>query len=118
MEYRTTKERCQQIIDNHGNVCSGCGGKLTAIETVDNSDNPTHWSGCEKCQQFDNGTKENVYKIAVKMVDERNFTAYNFDPKPSELTDKDQFDYWRKSQIRGTSSIVSDILNFNKEIVL
>ena len=76
MDYITTKEQCQKRIDEMRNVCTCCGGGLVPLETVDNSNRPTYWIGCEKCQKFDNGTKEKIFKIAVKMVDERRFRAY------------------------------------------
>lgn len=115
MGYKTTKRQCQQQINKWQNVCTQCGGVLTPIKTVDNSGDPTYWAGCESCQKFDNGTKEHIYKIASRMVDERHFTAYNYEQQPNKEEKPEQFDYWRKGQIGGTVSIVSDILRFEKE---
>jgi len=116
MEHQITKKQCQQKIDKWQNVCTSCGGELVPIKTVDNANNPTHWVGCESCQKFDIGTKERLYKIAVKMVDERNFTAYNYEQQPNKNKDPEQFDYWRKGQISGTVRVVSDILRFENEM--
>ncbi len=115
IEYKTTEKHCQKEIDKWQNVCSRCGGKLIPIQTVDNGNNPTYWSGCDSCQIFDNGTKEGTYRIAVKMVDERNFRAYNFEQMPDKVKHPDEFHYWRKSQISGTVWVVSDILRIEKE---
>jgi len=116
MIYITTKDQCQQQINKMQNVCTCCGGVLVPLETVDNSGRPTHWIGCESCQKFDLGTKEGIYQIAVKMVDERHFRAYNYEQKPCKDKEPEQFDYWRKSQISGTVYIVTDILRFEKEM--
>ena len=116
MKYKTTKKQCQKQIDKWQNVCTHCGGELMPLKTVDNSGDPTYWIGCESCQRFDNGTKERIYKIAVRMVDERHFTSYNYEQQPDKEKEPDQFDYWRKGQIGGTVNIVSDILRFEKEL--
>lgn len=114
--YQTTKEQCQSQIDGQMPiVCSCCGGKLEPIETVDNLDNPTFWRGCFGCSKFDSGTKPEIYKIAVAMVDERHFRAYSFDDRPDEKEDEIMFDYWRKSQIGGTVRVVEDILRLQKQ---
>ncbi len=96
-------------------VCTNCGGQLIPIETVDNANHPTHWPGCISCQIFNYGTKEKIYKIAVRMVDERQFTAWNYEQQPDKEKEPERFDYWRKGQIGGTVNIVSDILRIEKE---
>lgn len=116
MKYQITKKQCQQQIDEWQKVCTHCGGELVALKTVDNANNPTYWVGCESCQRFDNGTKERIYKIAVRMVDERHFTAYNYEQQPDKEKEPERFDYWRKGQIGGTVRVVSDILRFEKEL--
>jgi hypothetical protein len=112
--YKITKENCQNQIDNNGNVCCGCGGKLKPIETVDNSGAPTYWAGCLYCSVFDNGCKEKVFKIAEKMVQERNYRPYRHDQMPDHEKDSGKYKYWLQSQIRGTVGIVIDILNLNQ----
>jgi len=65
MDYKITKEQCLTTIKG---VCSGCGGTLEPIETVDNFDNPTFWAGCDSCQKFDTGTNPIYFEIARNMV--------------------------------------------------
>jgi len=111
-EYITNKEQCQSTIDKRMPiVCSSCGGKLEPIKTVDNANNPTYWIGCMSCMKFDNGVSPRVYETAKYMVTERHFMAYR-EPMP-EKEDTERYNYWLKSQIGGTCSIVYDILNFN-----
>jgi len=111
-QYQTTKEECQKRIDNKdGNLCTRCGNKLHPIETVDNSDNPTFWSGCSDCGFFDGGTTKEIYQISERMVNERNFRAYSY----MQREDYDS-DYWVKSQISGTFLVVRDILRLKEEI--
>ncbi len=116
MEYMITKEQSQKKIDKRQNVCTNCGGELTPFETVDNADQPTHWAGCKSCLIYTNGIKEHIYKIAARMVDDRNFTTYHFEQRPDKEKEPEKFDRWRKSQIGGTVYIVSDILQLEKEV--
>ena len=110
--YQITKEQCQANIDKRMPiVCTCCGGKIEPIATVDNSGNPTYWQGCEECAIFNGGTSPKIYATAVKMVDERHFVAYSFDSMPDKSKDPSGFDYWRKSQIRGAVSVITDILS-------
>ena len=110
--YRTTKETCQSLIDKSPIVCCSCGGPLSPIETVDNANNPTFWRGCTKCQKFDKGTTIKIYNTACKMVDERNYKAYDkYDAVPNKETHPEDFEYWRNDQIGGTIFVIEDILN-------
>jgi len=112
--YITTKKQCQHQIDEWKNVCTNCGGELIPLETVDNARQPTYWIGCESCQIFNNGTKERIYKIASRMVDEKHFRAYNHEDVPDKEKEPDRFDYWRKGQISGAVWVVLDVLRFDK----
>lgn len=114
MKYQTTMAQCQQQIDKFGCVCKQCGNTLEPIETTDNSFNPTYWSGCLECERFDNGVQPYVQKIAERMVDERNFHVYSFEDEPLK-EDTDEHEYWRKGQIGGASSVVSDIIRMYQE---
>ena len=114
--YKITKESCQNTIDKYGNVCRGCGGKLEPFETVDNANDPTYWAACLKCYVYDNGCKERVCKIAEKMVQEKSYRHYR-EQMPNHETDPEKYKYWLQSQIRGTTNIVFDSLQFNKELL-
>lgn len=109
-KYSITKKQSQEQIDKYKNVCRSCGGKLTPLETVDNSGNPTFWCGCESCQVFDNGVKIEIFKVAKEMVTKRNYRHYHHDPEPDKETDPDMFNYWRRTQIRGTCDVVHDVI--------
>ncbi len=112
MKYITTKAQCQQQIDKYKNVCSSCGGKLIPLKTVDNSHAPTYWCGCKKCMVFDNGVQPKIYKIAKKMVIEKHFRPYSHSDEPIKATEPKQYEHWLKSQIRGASRIVHNIIAF------
>ncbi len=114
-EYQTTKEQCQKTIDkNNRTICSGCGEKIEPIETVDNSRQPTYWSGCNKCNVFDNGTNRKNYGIAKKMVIEFNYRAYSYEEEPNKEDSLERYNYWLSGQIRGTVRIVEKILRLNQ----
>lgn len=96
-----SKEECQNLI-NPEYVCTGCGGKIEPIETVDNLNNPTYWTGCKKCQRFDVGTSKIIFAIARQMVSTHNLIRYPH---------KDRSDIdWLESQTRGAVSIVSEVI--------
>jgi hypothetical protein len=114
-QYKITKERCQQVIDEHPVVCSCCGGPLQPLETVDNSGDPTYWSGCNFCQRFDWGVSVLVFQIANKMVREGNFAAYSHDYFPHNGT-PEQKECWYRSQTGGACSTVRRILKLKQEI--
>lgn len=65
IQYIQTKKQCLTKIGN--NVCTLCGKKLSALRTVDNSDQPTFWSGCIKCHRFNNGAPKKIYDIAFEI---------------------------------------------------
>lgn len=65
--YRITKEHCEKLIGE--SVCEGCGSKITAIETVDNSGNPTHWAGCAACMRFTAGVTPDVFGAVSKATE-------------------------------------------------
>lgn len=113
--YRTTKEQCQSMISG---VCSRCGGELKPIETVDNSGNPTYWSGCESCSVFDWGIDPEVFEIATRMVRKHHFICYpHIDAPGSKPHHSDGYeDYYWKSQIGGTSTLVAQILRVQRDL--
>ncbi|HEX5994089.1 MAG TPA: hypothetical protein VFY84_02990 [Jiangellales bacterium] len=71
--YQVTREECEARISG---VCPGCGGPVTAIETVDNADNPTHWSGCEHCCVFTEGYPAELHRLARQLVEEGTLVPY------------------------------------------
>ncbi len=116
MKFKTTKIQCQTRIDEFKGVCRGCGGIITPIKTVDNSGDPTYWSGCTECAVFDNGTSLRVHTIAKRMVIEERFRAYSFLEEPDKKNQPEEHKHWLASQTKGACSIVLDILTFNQEI--
>lgn len=105
-EYRITKEQCEKGISG---VCSRCGGPLSALETVDNARNPTHWAGCEACSCFDNGVPKHAYDIAKVLVCDDHETYYSYICNESADTPED-IEYKNKRQIGGMSRLVQRIL--------
>ena len=115
-EYKITKEHCLTLI--HG-ICNRCGGVLEPIETVDNADDPTFWPACLACNVFCYGVDPIHYEIARQLVDDKNHIAYHHVKHPvatpqtsSEIA---YADYYRKTQISGTTGLVTSILSiYNK----
>lgn len=116
IKYKTTKEQCQSMING---VCSGCGGELLPLETVDNSGDPTYWAACPKCQIFDWGCNPHVFEIARKMVAEGNYIHYkrNIIDLP-DGKDEAYKEYWLSSQIRGTTSLVRQVLDIHNKLLI
>lgn len=113
--YRTTKDKCQSMISG---VCSCCGGELKPMETVDNSDHPTYWAGCEACNRFDWGIPVEIFQIAKFMVEKRNYVHYSHIDKPgtNNYETPEYADYYTKIQIAGTASMISEILRVQRYI--
>lgn len=112
-QYKITKDQCKANI--HG-ICSGCGGEITPIETVDNSGDPTFWPGCEKCSVFDYGTDPHIFNIAKRMVEE-GYSHYGGDIISSPYGKSEEYKkYWLSSQIRGTTGLVRQILKIHTEM--
>jgi len=109
--YRITKQQCQDSITG---ICSQCGGVLEPIETVDNSGNPTFWSGCIKCSRFDNGVEPKIYAIAKELVEDCNYTHYSHIRIEGRDSD-DTKQYKTECQISGTCDIVHDVLRIDKK---
>lgn len=64
--YVMTKEECEHKITG---VCEGCGQPLSAIETVDNSNHPTYWQGCQSCSCFRQGVDPKHYRVAIRLME-------------------------------------------------
>jgi hypothetical protein len=72
-KYQTTQEECQNNIIK-GNVCGYCGLEIVPIETVNNSGEPTFWSGCMHNKKmgewghFSCGYNKEMYDLAYKII--------------------------------------------------
>jgi hypothetical protein len=107
VDYRTTESECRSKIEG---VCSRCGGEIEPIETVDNSRNPTFWSGCVKCGFFDSGVDPKVFKIAKQLVEDGYRYYRNFDPKDNEET----LAYKLQQEVSAACSTVRRVLWLDK----
>ena len=112
MEYKITKEECASRING---VCSMCGGQIEPLETVDNSNDTTFWSGCKKCSRLDNGVSEQTYLIAKELVEKngyRHFSHIQDEPNDSEAS----LEYNKKAQISGACGLVMDVIRIYKNL--
>lgn len=99
----------QETLDS-GRVCAGCGGKLTGIETVDNSGEKTVWAGCEHCSVYENGVSQQVFDIARKLVVEDKKHLYNHMNEYDYQDTPEAREYFLDTQTRGMSGLVARIL--------
>ena len=99
-QYIITKKECEKNIKG---VCEGCGGKLTAIETVDNSGRPTFWQGCEYCLCFRSGTEQKYYNVARKLVEEGRMLPYRHLKKNEYEDTPEHLSYYFLTQTAGLS---------------
>ena len=113
MSYKITKEQCEANISG---VCEGCGGELAAIETVDNSGNPTFWQGCEKCSCFRQGIEPKYFEIARKCVEDNILRPYNRMNVAEYSGNPDKLEYYYDVQTAGLSLIIKYIDKLLKEI--
>lgn len=97
-EYITTKEECEKNING---VCEGCGGSLTALETVDNAGHPTFWQGCEHCSSFRAGIEPKYFKVARKLVEDGRIVPYSHMDKADYENDPERLAYYLDSQTAG-----------------
>lgn len=112
-EYKITPVQCMEMVGD--NVCPGCGGKLVPIETVDNAGNPTFWAACETCSTFQWGVPKIVQIIASKLVIEGGHVEYTH-LGPSYDLEGNSLAQWQRSQIAGTTGLVSKVIKFYNEI--
>lgn len=104
--FQITRDVCESWIQG---VCTGCGGELSAIETVDNANNPTHWVGCLECECFGNGVDPLIFKIARTLVEDHTLVPYSHMGSIFDYETLEAREYWLRSQTRGASSIVGRI---------
>lgn len=114
-EYKTDRETCQSMIDLNGNVCDGCGGIIEPLETVDNAGDPTFWSGCNHCNVFTSGVKQEVYLTAKDMVLEQGYISYRHMDRITDKSSLEYIEYFNESQIRGTCSLIRQVLHTYKK---
>src|ERR1700689_818351 len=105
-KYQTTKEQCESRIRG---VCEGCGGKLEALETEDNSGNPTYWQGCNHCSSFRSGVDAVCWKIARELVESGEMLPYSHMHKGDYLRSPEKLDYFYDSQTAGLSNQIARI---------
>lgn len=99
-QYITTKEECEKNIKG---VCEGCGGPLSAIETVDNSGRPTFWQGCQHCSCFRSGVEPKYFNVARKLVEEGRMLPYRHMKKSEYEDTPEHLGYFFDSQTAGLS---------------
>ncbi len=110
-KYKIPKEACAKQCE--GLVCPGCGKTIEPIETVDNSNDPTFWSGCTTCSRFDPGVKPEIHLMAEIMVGKFHYRRYSHFDLPKNDIEKE---YQRIRQINGAADIVRQVLACQKAI--
>ncbi len=107
----TKKDFTKRLV---GLVCHQCGKQVTPLDTVDNSGNPTFWSGCNPCSILDWGVKPEIYKIARMMVVDRHISlGHRFDLPKTEA----EREYQEHLNIGSTAHIVQSVLQCQKLIL-
>lgn len=114
--YKKTKAQCLKMIKDINGVCSGCGGKITPVETVDNSGDPTFWGHCKKCSKLCWGVDKTVWRIARRMVEEYRFIPYSHLKEYEWNKTKADRAYWLNSQTAGAALTVAEVLKIKEEI--
>ena len=102
-QYQQTKAECESRING---VCEGCGRKLEAIETIDNSRNPTFWQGCTHCMCFRGGVKKIYFDIARELVVAGRMLPYS---REGDFSTPEQLEYYLDSQTAGLSHNIAMI---------
>lgn len=106
IQYVTTKEVCEANIKG---VCEGCGGALTAIETVDNSRRPTFWQGCEHCSCFRSGVERKYFEVARLLVERGELKPYGHTCRVEYENSPERLAYYFDSQTAGLSHTIKRI---------
>lgn len=105
-EFIVTKEECERKIKG---VCEGCGGRLSAIQTVDNIGRPTFWQGCEHCSCFRGGVERKYFEVARKLVEEGSLLPYGHMCRPDYEDTPERLAYYLDSQTAGLSHVIQRI---------
>ena len=107
-DYKITKKECESKIRG---VCEGCGGNLTAIESVDSSGTPTYWQGCEHCSCFRAGVDRRYFEIARRLVEAGELLPYSQINRVDYENSPERLDYYFDSQTAGLSHTIMRIAN-------
>lgn len=99
-EYVTSKEDCEKSIKG---VCEGCGGKLSAFETIDDSGNPTFWVACERCCKFRAGIEPKYFRVARRLVGEGIIRPYTHMLRCDYEDTPEHLEYYLATQTEGLS---------------
>jgi len=103
MTYQVTKKQCEAQIKG---VCEGCGGKLEALKTVNNSGEPTYWVGCNHCHCFRGGIEKIYFEVARKLVENGEMIPYTRMRKNEYEDTPERLEYWLDTQ---TTSLSYDV---------
>lgn len=108
IKYAITKEQCEKYIQG---VCEGCGGELSAIETVDNANNPTHWIGCNHCQCFRSGISKEYYEVARQLVEAGDILPYSTLKRVDNENTPEHLEYYLTTQ---TAALAFNVLRIHR----
>jgi hypothetical protein len=116
IKYQTTKEECEAKI-NKDYVCERCGRKIIAMETVDNSGNPTFWAGCwhtdnpikDSWGNFTGGVPKHIYELAEKLVCEEGKYYSHTDTSDYENKTINEREYIFQEQQAGWAGLLRTI---------
>lgn len=90
-------------------VCGGCGGPVTPIQTVNNSGEPAVWTGCEHCDRFTNGVEPIYFRVARKLVEDGELTAYSHMVRVDYEKTPETLAYYLDTQTDGLSRIIKRV---------
>ncbi len=111
--YVTSKKQCESNIKG---VCEGCGGKLSAIKTVDNSGNPTYWQGCKHCMCFRGGIEPKYFKVARMLIENGDCIPYSSMSKRDYQDTPERIQYYLDTQTAGLSYTIKRIHKLLEDI--
>ena len=113
MKYQVTKKQCEAQIKG---VCEGCGGKLEALKTVNNSGEPTYWVGCNHCSCFRGGIDKIYFEVARKLVESGEMIPYPHMSKHEYEDTPERLEYWLDTQTASLSYDVKRIYSMVLEL--
>ena len=93
----------------------GAAVNSSAIETVNNADEPTFWIGCVHCESFRGGVDPKYFKIARRLVQEREIIPYSHMDPFDYKRDPKKFEYYLEIQTGALSPKIRYIHQLLKE---